>query len=150
MDGSGSSRSASLLANDNLEFGGTLNREIDEWVSTWIRYQLACLMDEGAIEDHPDFEAAVMNLGRVISTDAAFGLQFVARAIQQIDKEELLSVLAAGPLEDLLAYHGPSVIAQIEDLANKDSRFRSALFGVWRNTIDAATWERIEKLRREH
>lgn len=37
-----------------------------------------------------------------------------------------LAYVAAGPLEDLLAYHGEVFIARVERLAKTDSHFRSA------------------------
>ena len=55
--------------------------------------------------------------------------------------------LAAGPLETLLAEHGPTVIGPLAEEA--DARMLYALTGVWRNSIPSMVWARIESLRRE-
>ena len=41
-----------------------------------------------------------------------------------------IGVLAAGPIEDLIEYHGPKVIDRIEALARQDPEFRKMLRGV--------------------
>ena len=57
--------------------------------------------------------------------------------------------LAAGPLEDLLAHHGPTFIDRIEALASADPQFKDLLGSVWQNATIPAVWERIEAVRGE-
>jgi hypothetical protein len=53
-------------------------------------------------------------------------------------------MLAAGPLEDLIAGHGPAYIDRIEDQAARSARFRFALTGVWpQGQEDGPVWPRI-------
>ena len=59
------------------------------------------------------------------------------------DHDEL-AVVAAGPLEDLLAKHGPQCISKVERTAATDEVFRLALTGVWRSTITEGVWTRLE------
>jgi len=40
-------------------------------------------------------------------------------------------MLAAGPLEVLIEYHGPNFIDRIEERAKSDAAFREVLWGVW-------------------
>jgi hypothetical protein len=54
--------------------------------------------------------------------------------------------LAAGPLEDLLVYHGPIFIDRFEELAKQDINFRKLLGGVWRNQISEDVWNRIQAI----
>ena len=54
--------------------------------------------------------------------------------------------LAAGPLEDLLVYHGSSYIDRVEAEAMKNERFRSLLGGVWRRDMRDDVWQRVQKL----
>ena len=58
---------------------------------------------------------------------------------------DLLFYVAAGPLEDLLAWHGPEVVDEMLDLARRDSQVRKALLqGVWgRNRIRRDVHEEI-------
>lgn len=53
--------------------------------------------------------------------------------------------LAAGPLEDLLAKHGPLFIDRVEQAAANNNDFRELLAGVWRNGIDHPIWERLQR-----
>jgi hypothetical protein len=73
-------------------------------------------------------------------------------AILQVLERELtedqLSVLAAGPLEDLLAVHGPQFIERVESEAARSSRFNHLLGGVWQNQMPQEIWERVQKARR--
>ena len=53
--------------------------------------------------------------------------------------------LAAGPLEDLLAEHGCDFIDRVEVEAQKNSRFKNLLGGVWKNAMDTELWERVQR-----
>jgi hypothetical protein len=73
-------------------------------------------------------------------------------AIQQILQRELtdeqVAILAAGPLENLLAFHGPAFIDRVEQQAQTNPRFNHLLGGVWRQEMDQNLWARIERVRR--
>ncbi len=73
-------------------------------------------------------------------------------AILQILERELTedqtAVLAAGPLEDLLAVHGPQFIERVEREAERSPRLNHLLGGVWQNQIRQEIWERIQRARR--
>jgi hypothetical protein len=60
---------------------------------------------------------------------------------------EDLSVIAAGPLGDLLATQGARVIDRIEEWAARDARVRRALLGVGPADIDEAIWKRVTTAR---
>ncbi|WNL45655.1 hypothetical protein RKE25_19930 [Dyella sp. BiH032] len=51
--------------------------------------------------------------------------------------------LSAGPLEDLLANYGESVIDRVEAEASANPTFAFLLGGVWRNEIKEAVWTRV-------
>jgi len=73
----------------------------------------------------------------------------VVERIEPLPTTTLFHVLAAGPLEDLLAHHGPAIIDRVEAHARRDERFNLLLGGVWRNGIASDVWARVEKVRRE-
>jgi hypothetical protein len=54
-----------------------------------------------------------------------------------------LAILSAGPLEDLLVYHGDTVIDRVEAAAKANPTFAFLLGGVWRNAISQEVWDRI-------
>ena len=59
------------------------------------------------------------------------------------------AVMAAGPLEDCLAYRGEEVIARVEVLAAEKPKFNHLLGGVWRNRMSDAVWKRVLACRDE-
>jgi hypothetical protein len=56
--------------------------------------------------------------------------------------DDMRAVLAAEPLEDALAEHGPDIIDEVERRAGGNPEFRHLLGGVWKCMPDAI-WERI-------
>lgn len=72
----------------------------------------------------------------------------VVAALNMIPEDDgganLVGVLAAGPLEDLLAKHGPEVIELVELLAKNRPNFAYLLGGVWRNSIRQDVWDRVQ------
>lgn len=60
-----------------------------------------------------------------------------------------IALLAAGPLEDFLVYHGDAFIERVEEQARRDPVFNHLLGGVWRNAISDSVWQRVEAARRE-
>ena len=68
----------------------------------------------------------------------------VIKAIRQANGSDcILGVLAADPLEDLLAEHGDEFIDRVETLARRDVQFRKLLGAVWRNRISDKVWSRV-------
>lgn len=57
---------------------------------------------------------------------------------------KIQEVLAAGPLEDLLAEHGTRVIDLVEFEAKKSRAFAKLLGGVWQNSMNDEIWKRIQ------
>ncbi len=58
---------------------------------------------------------------------------------------EAWGLLAAGPLEDLLAENGEAVIAAAETLASNDPEFRKLLSGVWQNAMSDELFARLQR-----
>jgi hypothetical protein len=68
----------------------------------------------------------------------------IINAIRRLDdSDSMLSNLAAGPLEDLLANSGNAFIDRCETLAKADDRFKIMLGMVWKNSISDDIWQRI-------
>jgi hypothetical protein len=65
-----------------------------------------------------------------------------SRPGRSLISEEVLGVLAAGPLEDLIHDKGDDFIERIELLARRDPAFRLLLRGVWESG-SPAVWERV-------
>ena len=77
-------------------------------------------------------------------------LAAILKVLERIDTtspNEVLGVLAAGPLEDLLSYNGDHVVDQVDLLARRDPSFRLLLNGVWDSSIAPDVLSRLEKYR---
>lgn len=73
--------------------------------------------------------------------------QFILAIYKRDLPDKVIAVLAAGPLEDLLAKRGVAFIDRIEELARKDPKFNYLLGGVWRNSMTDEVWQRIQAIR---
>jgi hypothetical protein len=78
----------------------------------------------------------------------------VWEAIVHLSRMELtpkqVALLAAGPLEDLLTYHGPGYIDRVETEARQRPKFRYLLGGVWGwSRMNREVWERVTRARGE-
>lgn len=60
--------------------------------------------------------------------------------------EQVLGIVAAGPLEDLIEYHGPEFIDRIESEARANPVFRKMLSGVWESSNEDV-WARVQQAR---
>lgn len=72
---------------------------------------------------------------------------FIKHTYKQKLPNSVVEVLAAGPMEDLLANFGDKYIEEIEALAKTDKEFKELLGGVWQNSMSDELWERVCKIR---
>jgi hypothetical protein len=84
--------------------------------------------------------------------DPVLCLESIIKVLGRIDgstPNRLLSVLAAGPLEDLLAENGHVVVEQVEVLAGRSPEFRLLLNGVWDSAIKPEVLSKLAKYRNQ-
>jgi hypothetical protein len=84
--------------------------------------------------------------------DPELCLESIINVLSRIDgssPNRLLAVLAAGPLEDLLAENGHVVVDQVEVLARRSPEFRLLLNGVWDHTIKPEVLSKLAKYRNQ-
>ena len=77
-------------------------------------------------------------------------LAAILKVLERIDTtgpNEVLGVLAAGPLEDLLNYNGDHVVDQLDLQARRDPSFRLLLNGVWDSSIAPEVLFKLAKYR---
>jgi hypothetical protein len=75
--------------------------------------------------------------------------ELILQVLHTPHAESVEAVLAAGPLEDLLARFGPEFIDRVETEAEQDAGFRDLLGGVWRSSMAAEVWARVQACRGE-
>ncbi|HSF93942.1 MAG TPA: hypothetical protein VLA52_02875 [Thermohalobaculum sp.] len=75
-------------------------------------------------------------------------LELICDTLDAVDSDKEIGLLAAGPMEDLIAGHGESVIDEVERLAWSDLKFRQMLLGVWsQGNDDSEVWQRVLRAR---
>ena len=83
---------------------------------------------------------------RLVDRDATLLWELIVDVLSLAPPPEVLEILAAGPLEDLIRNHGAEALSRIEKLAGEDTQFRELLRGVWISTpVDQVT-KRYEEL----
>ena len=114
-----------------------------ELVAGWIWYQVYFDTDKNRAEE---FFWAYLCVLDLVEDHADLGWDFVlATLATKPDEKAALPVLAAGPLEDLLANHGSAIIERVEIEARRSPAFRHLLGGVWRNRMSEEIWQRVLK-----
>jgi hypothetical protein len=118
-----------------------------EWgafIQAWITAEES---GKRASDYDPEWWAVDAALDWVIEDKHEALWEFILRSFEQEMSDKAFGVLAAGPLEDLLADFGELYIQRVEELARKNPRFNHLLGGVWRNSMTDDVWNRVKKAR---
>jgi hypothetical protein len=117
---------------------------LETWASAFIQLHS---IEQEIDTDHPLWWAEERTF-HALRRDCAEELwDFVLLVLGKQPNEIVLSCLAAGPLEDLIAYDGKYFIDRIELLARQDPAFKHLLGGVWQNQTPPEIWSRVEQCR---
>lgn len=102
---------------------------------------------ETAAPDHPDGWTFDL-IDALLRDHPGPALAAIRASLMVCDRPEDVALIAAGPLEDLIATRGATVIDEIEGLAAQAPRFAYALTGVWQpEGVAPLLWARIEAAR---
>jgi hypothetical protein len=119
--------------------------ESGELVAAWVkRYEIMHIQGKNVSEAQALLWASI-EVDEICRENPQNALKVIANILGSTENEYALAMLAAGPLEILLANHGKEVIADVERLAKTEPRFRTLLKGVWQNLMDDQTWGRVLK-----
>ena len=120
--------------------------DLNEIVNAWIAAEEA---ERGAAEHESNWWAVQQVMDWSFERQGELLWRFILAAYKRDLSDKAVSVLAAGPLEDLLAKEGPAFIQRVEDLARRDPKFNDLLGGVWRNTMTDEIWQRVQAARHD-
>ena len=109
-------------------------------VTAWIE----CHTTESGASRNDETFWSVEQLWELSRNDPETAFDVILSILQADDTFPIVAVLSAGPLEDLLAHHGPAFIDRIEDEASRNPRFRHLLGGVWKNSMTDEVWNRVQ------
>jgi hypothetical protein len=119
--------------------------ELKKIVDAWIKGQEST---EGSPAREENWWAIDSVIDWAFDGKAELLWRFILLAYKREMSDTALSVLAAGPVEDLLSKFGASYIDSVEKLAKEDNRFNYLLGGVWQHSMDDAIWKRITTVRK--
>ena len=120
--------------------------DLNEIVDAWLAGTEA---DEGTPERESNWWAIEQVIDWSLDRQGEHLWRFITTVYKRDLSDTAIGVLAAGPLEDLLAKQGPEFIERVEELARKDPKFNHLLGGVWRNSMTVEVWERVQAARHE-
>lgn len=106
------------------------NLSVDKLVKDWLGHDSEDLTMSDATDETP--ELAWNAILQILTTELT---------------DDQKSLLAGGPLENLLVKHGPAFIERVEQEAKVNSKLNDLLGGVWRQDMPDEIWQRIEKAR---
>jgi hypothetical protein len=125
----------------------TMSRpEIEAWATAYIE---AYSTERSPADDHPLWWAIEKAMFVLQEADAESFWQFILEVVSRNPPEAVVGMLAAGPLEELIAYAGESFVDRIETEAQHSPAFRYVLNGVWRlgDKPSDEIWARVERAR---
>jgi hypothetical protein len=114
-------------------------QERDRLLSAWVAFWRA---PEGS-PDHDAVAWAFEAFYDVSNDSPQLCLDLAEEVLNYEIDDELLSVLAAGPVEEVLAVHGEAIIGAVEAKAASNPKFRHLLGGVWKNAMSDEVWARV-------
>jgi len=127
-----------------------MDSRLDDLIADWVSYHRE-LERQGSLANDRDVGSQYLEsidaIDEMVREDPESGWQAIQVIFSRCENDFQRACLAAGLLEDLLVKHGPEFVARIELAARNDDGFQELLIGVWRNTIENAVWQRIERLR---
>jgi hypothetical protein len=98
----------------------------------------------GELSEHDPRNESVWELNRLAQEEPDTAWLLILEILARTTDDHVMGNLAAGPLEDLITYHGAAVIERVELESRRNPRFRKLLGGVWRNDTPPEIWSRVE------
>jgi len=117
--------------------------EVNDLVKSWIALQRLPQNSVAAEE----LTWVLMEVGGLVQWQPTEGFNFILEVLKQTDDEWVLTNLAAGPLESLLAIHPKEGLTLIEREIPQNPKLKNILQDVWQNLMPEETWQRLQKLR---
>jgi len=104
--------------------------------------------DASQPQKRPALGPGHLELGSLVQCNPDVAFEVILEILHAPHGDTVTAILAAGPLENLIGYWGPTFIDRIEIEAMKNPAFRHLLGGVWYNGTPEV-WQRIEAVRSE-
>ena len=116
-----------------------MTKTVESIVEAWLTFQRT---PETAPEWRERREDA-LKFSEICANEPESAWEAIITITQRETDDDILGVLAAWPLEDLLSLHGEDFIERVETEAQRDPRFRRVLEGVWQDRMSDDVWKRV-------
>ncbi len=126
------------------------NEERLKLARAWIAYTRLPVEDEGINDEHWWAIEKMSDMERADPESLWLTILLIHSLNEEQEDTVIAGCLAAGPLENLLAYHGPQFIDRVEAEARRNPKFAFLLCGVWQNSISDEIWTRVLNTRNEN
>lgn len=111
-------------------------------VEAWIAMSLAAINSKEYEANFWSFEE-IWRLGKDRPLEA---WEVVLGLVDAATSEQLLSVVGAGPLEDLMCGHGETLIPLVEREAANNPKLRAAMGAVYLDGEDTPVWQKFYEI----
>ena len=113
------------------------DNELEDLVKTWVDH---------ALRGGDELFWAWDRVTELTTHDPESVWPIILDLIQAAPNDQVLANIGAGPLEDLLCWHGAAFIERVEQAASRNSRFRKSLAATWGwNRMPEEIRERVTK-----
>lgn len=113
--------------------------EKSRFVSAWISAQIA----EHKSPEYLENEWAVDKFIDLPYNDPEETWELIRMVLETKPSDEVMAILAAGPLEDLMTAHGENYIQRVETEARQNPAFRRLMQDVWLSPGDTPIQKRF-------
>ena len=117
--------------------------EIESLVKSWVALHKA----EHGSDDYQSNFWAFDSLIKLLFDDPNAGVDCIIEILNYDSSIVISENIAAGPLEDLLSFHGIDAVEILEKKIEKSPRLSATLGGVWQNSISNEVWSKFETIR---
>jgi hypothetical protein len=77
-------------------------------------------------------------------------ISFATGSYERNSGNKVISNLAAGPIEDLLVYHGNLALMLIDQYCHEEHKFVEVMKLIWKNSMSDEVWGRLQRLIHNH
>lgn len=121
-------------------------RQTEEVIKTWIKLTKSKHDSE---EYHYHFWAFDY-ISLAVHREPEEAWKIILGILKADSSDIILQNLSAGPLEDLLVFHGKDFIERIKQEVTSNKMFAKLIGGVWKNVMEEDIWNQVQSLQAKY
>lgn len=115
-----------------------MTEETINLIETWIEFQRS---------DNPELQWTVMAFDDLTNNNPEIAWDALRTTYEKIKNEpDIVGMLAAGPLEDLLSKNGEKVLENLRSYIESNPEFKECLNGVWQNLMSDDFYIKVKSI----